>query len=156
MSRAEVPTSPRIRALQAAIAEDPSRGLEITQQFWDEVAQSGTPLVEPAESPDRRLVTFVWRDRERARQTVVVVGGPATWSPVQADAMNRLDDIFGIDSWICTRGTGIESSWQGWISPGGIGLIVGWGCSNASIVGERVPASCSAEYVRSTPHPRWK
>ncbi len=60
-------------------------------QLWQEIAATGTPLVED----DGHLVTFLWRD-DGATDHVLVVGGPATWDPIETDLMERLP---GTDVW---------------------------------------------------------
>ncbi|MGB3377066.1 MAG: alpha/beta hydrolase-fold protein [Microbacterium sp.] len=60
-------------------------------RLWEEIAESGAPLIEE----DGHLVTFLWRDDGRTRN-VVVVGGPARWDPLGADLMQRLP---GTDVW---------------------------------------------------------
>ena len=50
--------SPAIEALRKQIAAGDSS----TESFWQRVAQSGTPLVEPIEGETKRTrVTFLWR-----------------------------------------------------------------------------------------------
>lgn len=63
--------SPRLRALQQALAL--GRGSALTD-FWMDVVDSGTPLVERIDD-DEMLVTFLWRESEPLDR-VVVVGGP--------------------------------------------------------------------------------
>jgi enterochelin esterase family protein len=77
-----VPDSPRLRALQAAIAQGDG-----TDAFWRGV---DGPLVEtagvtPALRPDEVLVTFLWRG---ARRNVRLMGGPSS----DHDALQRLGD----------------------------------------------------------------
>ncbi|WP_031323832.1 alpha/beta hydrolase-fold protein [Rhodobacter capsulatus] len=62
-----VPRSPRI----AALAETLARGGD-SRAFWAEVAQQGTPLVEP--DGDGLILTFLYRG---AAQNVRLVGGPS-------------------------------------------------------------------------------
>jgi enterochelin esterase family protein len=87
--------SPRLQALadEVAAGADPAAVLET---FWSEIGASGTPLVEPGATDDHRLVTFLWRDRTGEQRNVVVVGGPATWTPLDDDRMTRLE---GTDVW---------------------------------------------------------
>lgn len=60
--------SPRLQAL----ANDIHAGIS-TEVFWQEMAQQGTPLVEPHENPELRLVTFLWRG---AKHNVRLLGSP--------------------------------------------------------------------------------
>jgi hypothetical protein len=51
-------SSPRIEKLRSAIAVDRA----VLEQFWDEVQQSGSPLIEPVPGDGSQvLVTFLWR-----------------------------------------------------------------------------------------------
>ncbi|MGO2202946.1 alpha/beta hydrolase [Pseudomonas helleri] len=64
-----------------------------TQAFWKDREQQGTPLVEAlADSPNERLVTFLWRG---ARQNVRLFGSPSGGH----DALQRLGDS---DVWYAT------------------------------------------------------
>jgi enterochelin esterase-like enzyme len=60
--------SPRIEALRKLVAA----GTTDTANFWRQVAQEHTPLVEPAENdPDHRLVTFLWRGTPLTRNVLL-------------------------------------------------------------------------------------
>ncbi|MGP5328604.1 alpha/beta hydrolase [Pseudomonas helleri] len=73
--------SPTLRQL----AEQLKQGAT-TQAFWKDREQQGTPLVEAlADSPNERLVTFLWRG---ARQNVRLFGSPSGGH----DALQRLGD----------------------------------------------------------------
>src|SRR6266542_2521642 len=68
----EVPLSRRVAALQHALRRGEHGALEA---FWREVAERGTPLIEPIAGDDEHaLVTFVWRASEELGS--VVVGSP--------------------------------------------------------------------------------
>jgi enterochelin esterase-like enzyme len=87
-------TSPAIEALRQQIAAGDRR----TDSFWERVAQSGTPLVEPIEGDMRRTrVTFLWRATPQTRN-VMVLGSFAT-GPSTDYAMTRLADT---DVWYLT------------------------------------------------------
>jgi len=61
--------SPAIEALRTQIAA----GDCSTESFWQRVAQSGTPLVEPIDGDTRRTrVTFLWRATAPTRNVMVV------------------------------------------------------------------------------------
>ena len=80
--------SPTLRQL----AEQLKQGAT-TQAFWKDREQQGTPLVEAlADSPNERLVTFLWRG---ARQNVRLFGSPSGGH----DALQRLGDS---DVWYAT------------------------------------------------------
>ncbi|GAA3124454.1 enterochelin esterase family protein [Kribbella aluminosa] len=83
--------SPRLREL------DPAR----TDEFWAEVAERGTPLVEPAGDDDVWL-TFLYRAGEPVSDVSVsdvsVFGGPAGWDPPG----NVMHHLAGTDVWYLT------------------------------------------------------
>src|SRR5262249_8666025 len=59
--------SPRIQSLRAEIAAGRSTGA-----FWKEMAEHGTPLVEPFDSDDKYyLVTFLWRGQHETKNVLV-------------------------------------------------------------------------------------
>lgn len=60
--------SPRLRALAANLEAGGD-----TVAFWDQIAQEGTPMVEPSEVPGQQRVTFLWRG---ALRNVRLWGGP--------------------------------------------------------------------------------
>ncbi|WP_342324118.1 alpha/beta hydrolase-fold protein [Kosakonia sp. BYX6] len=62
------PVSPRLQQLASEIAAGGT-----TDAFWQEIKQTGTPLVEPVDSSHKR-VTFLWRG---ARGNVFILGSPA-------------------------------------------------------------------------------
>ena len=82
--------SPRVAALQTEL-EAGSAGA--VAAFWAEVAERGTPLVEPLDA-DRVQVTFLWREA-KPLERVVVVGGPAGYT-LQDNLMTKLP---GTDVW---------------------------------------------------------
>jgi enterochelin esterase-like enzyme len=72
--------SPRLSRLAESLATGGT-----TESFWADAAREGTPLVEPSDRPDRRIVTFVWRG---ARRNVRLFGAPSN----DHDWMERLGD----------------------------------------------------------------
>lgn len=61
-------SSPRIQALRTEIAAGQS-----TDGFWKDMADHGTPLVEPLDPEGKyRLVTFLWRARHETKNVVVL------------------------------------------------------------------------------------
>ena len=74
--------SPRIQRLLTQLAE----GQTNTDSFWKQVAQEGTPLIEPYGSDGKyQLVTFLWRSKHDTRNVFVRgsylgVGPPANYS----------------------------------------------------------------------------
>jgi enterochelin esterase family protein len=86
--------SPAIEALRKQIAA----GDRSTDAFWQRVAQSGTPLVEPIENdPKRTRATFLWR-ATAPTHNVMVLGSFMT-GPATDYAMTRLADT---DVWYLT------------------------------------------------------
>lgn len=85
------PESRRLESLQKEV--ESGRGGALNQ-FWQEVARTGAPLVEPIEGDDQNLlVTFLWRDR--AAQKFVAVFPFARVNPL-AHLLARLP---GTDVW---------------------------------------------------------
>ncbi len=70
--------SPRLSTLKKSIEGGDKTALE---NFWQEVAKEGAPLIEPVkDDPRQRLVTFLWRD---ARETRVIVNNDFSKSVLQ-------------------------------------------------------------------------
>ena len=91
---AERPTSPRLAELFHDLAAGDSGALI---RFWAEMAETGSPLIEPPlPGDDWPLVTFVWRAAD-APQNVVLIGGPGG-----EPASNQLVHHSGTDLWWCT------------------------------------------------------
>ena len=102
-------TSPAIEALRQQIAAGDRR----TDSFWERVAQSGTPLVEPIDGDMRRTrVTFLWRATPQTRN-VMVLGSFAT-GPSTDYAMTRLADT---DVWYLTVRMPVGSRFAYSLSP---------------------------------------
>jgi enterochelin esterase family protein len=68
----EPPVSPRLAGLQHELE---AGSVASVVAFWHEVAQQGTPLIEPIEGDGEHvLVTFLWRAAEAIENVVVVLG----------------------------------------------------------------------------------
>jgi enterochelin esterase-like enzyme len=79
--------SPRIAALRKQIE---SSERDSVQEFWNEIATSGAPLIEAISGDtDDSLVTFVWHG-DAATRNVVIFDGVAGFDAT--DRMTRLDD----------------------------------------------------------------
>ena len=92
MTTKDEPISPRLRQV-VKTAIDAST----VDEFWEDVAVTGTPLIEYTDDPRRNLVTFLWRDE-------VDVGDVAVFSALDRGEpehamMMRLD---GTDIWYRT------------------------------------------------------
>lgn len=84
-----------IRELQGQV----EKGQTDTTAFWQRVAQTGTPIVEPIEKDERNtLVTFVWRGTAATRNVVVL--GSFTKPPFTDYVMKRLERT---DVWYLTK-----------------------------------------------------
>jgi len=63
--------------------------------FWNEMAQRGTPLVEPdPDDPTRCLVTFLWRETKPAE--AIIVRELVSW---RTDEQRRMTKLPGTDVW---------------------------------------------------------
>lgn len=95
MSFQAPPPSPRIAALWGELAGGNAAALGA---FWRDVAEHGTPLVEPVEHDEAHLlVTFLWRATEETRS--VVVFSPFHPTDIPRRQMTRLGET---DLWHAT------------------------------------------------------
>ena len=102
-------TSPRIEALRTEIATG-----QPTDAFWKEMAQQGTPLVEPFGSDGKyQLVTFLWR-AVNATRNVLVNGSFEDPVSIQDLAMHRLGTS---DVWYLTTKLPSGSRFEYRLSP---------------------------------------
>jgi enterochelin esterase family protein len=63
------PLSPRLAALRDRLK---SGDRDALKKFWNEISESGTPIIEPATDSDREmLVTIIWRAKEETRNVFV-------------------------------------------------------------------------------------
>lgn len=80
--------SPRLNRL---LKKFQAEGQPALATFWREVAQQGTPLIEPiAEQEHQVAVTFLWRATE-AIENVVVIGQLGTGQDFAENCMQRLN-----------------------------------------------------------------
>lgn len=86
--------SPRLRLLQSDIQTPGSGAL---RDFWEEVKQQGTPIIEPG-TDEFSLVTFLWRDDGSANNVAVIQDWGA--DGIREHHMTRLP---GSDIWFLTR-----------------------------------------------------
>ena len=81
--------SPRIATLQESLTAGDRAALDT---FWQEVAERGSPLIEPLEDDGNYcLVTFLWHDSGET-QNVVVVHGPAYWGDWHGNMLAHLPE----------------------------------------------------------------
>lgn len=91
----EHPISPRLKGLEAALVSGESGALP---QFWNEVKQLGTPIIEPIPGGSgRSLVTFLWRGSPEAR-SVTLLSGPQFLSHYNT----QFTHLSGTDLWYLT------------------------------------------------------
>lgn len=92
MATEQALTSQRLDALQKELAAGNAPALN---RFWEEVAQQGTPLIEPIPGDDQHfLVTFLWRGGDETGDVAVnfTLAGQGSGS----EALHRLP---GTDIW---------------------------------------------------------
>lgn len=86
--------STRLHALQKTVVENRTSALE---DFWREIKQHGTPLIEPASS-EQYYVTFLWQDDGSTRSVDVIQDWGA--DGIREHGMTQLP---GTDVWYKTR-----------------------------------------------------
>ncbi|MSP14585.1 MAG: DUF3327 domain-containing protein [Chloroflexi bacterium] len=102
--------SPKLNALRREIESGNSNALD---NFWQEISQEGTPLIEQAENTNSHIwVTFLWRAQEDMRN-VVVVGGLAGLDFYG----NRMAHLPGTDIWYRTYRSRIDARFTYQLSP---------------------------------------
>lgn len=67
------PESRRLKLLQAQLQAKPKQSAKIIEQFWQDIAQQGTPLAEKIDPQNSRII-FLWRG---AMHNVRLIGGPS-------------------------------------------------------------------------------
>ena len=88
------PLSPRIQRLSQDIH---SNGAHAVEAFWEEVAQHGSPIIEPGMN-GYSLVTFLWRDDGIAHQVAVI----QDWG-TDGIREHHMACLPGTDVWYVTR-----------------------------------------------------
>jgi enterochelin esterase-like enzyme len=86
--------SPRLQRLYSDMQAD---GLNALETFWDEIAQQGSPIIEPGEN-GYSLVTFIWRDEGLAHQVAVI----QDWG-TDGIREHHMTCLPGSDLWYITR-----------------------------------------------------
>ncbi|MFE6778253.1 enterochelin esterase [Streptomyces sp. NPDC057702] len=92
-------SSPRVAELaRRRAAGDERAATEAVAAFWDEVAQAGTPLVEPDPhgDPEHAVVTFVWRGTPTTRAVLAL---PNKVIDPREPERNLMDQLPGTDVW---------------------------------------------------------
>ena len=117
----ETVISPRLALLQSALASGNSFALD---EFWQEMAQQGTPMIEPIRNGDNddnndntyMLLTFLWRGDEQTRNVVVVsalAGTYHSWRTVK----NQMDRLLDTILWYKTYRVPDDIRATYWLSP---------------------------------------
>lgn len=107
-------TSPRLARLAAEVEHDP----EALEEFWTEARQNEAPLVEPAESPAERYVTFLWKDQGQTRNVVIFSGVSMMWGFTAADlAEHQMRRLEGTDVWYRTYRLPSDARFAYYLSP---------------------------------------
>lgn len=87
----DLPLSPRLAALQDRLKSGDRNALD---NFWKEINERGTPMIEPAAGSDREmLVTMLWRAREETKNVFVFRLG---------DVSKPMARLFDTDLWYKT------------------------------------------------------
>ena len=68
-----LPQSEQLKAIQNKIAQSPQERKKLLNQFWDHAKGIGTPLIEPIDGQNSRMI-FLWRGAEH---NVRLIGGPS-------------------------------------------------------------------------------
>lgn len=102
--------SPRLAALEQALAAGDAPALDA---FWQQVAEEGAPLVEPASDTEgESLVTFLWRATEPVVRVAVM------WGLAGVDARRNLMERLGdTDLWYRTYRTRDDARFAYQLSP---------------------------------------
>lgn len=77
------------------VVDSPRLAELIAGEFWAEIAESGTPLLEPA-GPGRFIATFVWRGGPRTKDVLVLANRLADRDDLAASLMHHVP---GTDIW---------------------------------------------------------
>ncbi|MEO8971564.1 MAG: enterochelin esterase domain-containing protein, partial [Ktedonobacteraceae bacterium] len=110
----ETLVSPRLTLLQSEIASGNSVALD---QFWQEIARQGAPLIESVANTDAdMLLTFLWRGDEHTRNLVVVsalAGTYHSWLTMK----NQMYRLLDTDLWYKTYCVPGDARATYWLSP---------------------------------------
>ncbi|HUG99573.1 MAG TPA: DUF4440 domain-containing protein [Gammaproteobacteria bacterium] len=115
-ARAERPQSERIRRLPEAVRY---RGAEALEEFWSEVSERGTPLIESISGDDKHLlVTFLWRGGDETRNIVIFSGVTIMWSFTRGDLIDHsMERIPGTDVWFRSYTLPHDARFSYYLSP---------------------------------------
>lgn len=110
-------TSPRLRTLEKSLESGEAKALTV---FWEEVQQSGTPLIEPLpDDSDHSLVTFLWQGQQLRDVALISLLTEPTTHPLLR--------LAGSDVWYlsCQVRNDIRATYQFFPEPDELGASVG-------------------------------
>ena len=93
---AVVVDSPCVEALRVVVAANPTTKDAQLERFWAAVAERGAPLLEPADSPEECVVTFLWRGTAETDGVLALVNRVTDRRDLAASALRHLA---GTDVW---------------------------------------------------------
>jgi len=106
--------SPGIRQLIADMSVSPNGAVA---EFWDRVARSGAPLVEPLPSDaGSSYVTLLWRGKP-GTENVAIIDGVAVGVGDADPSRSLMDRIAGTDVWYRTYIVRNDGRFHYWLSP---------------------------------------
>lgn len=107
------PRSPRLAMLRKQLKNGEAGVLD---NFWREVKQRGTPLVEPIPSDDKHvLVTFLWRGGPETKNVGLVSDLPG--GAAEAPEKNLLTNLPGTNVWFKTYRVRSDARFTYYLSP---------------------------------------
>ena len=110
--------SPRLSTLQSEIRAGNVRSL---QDFWQEMSEEGTPLVEPISGdPEHALLTFLWRGDEQTENVVlfsVLTTRPTMQFSAEQLARSQLTRLADTDVWFRTFAIRNDARLSYYLSP---------------------------------------
>ncbi|MCO5224729.1 MAG: alpha/beta hydrolase-fold protein [Thermomicrobiales bacterium] len=107
--------SPHLRSLAESIASAPDQSERLLQDFWTVIQQEGTPLIEPSDTSNACLVTWLYRQTDREIASIEVIE-PFSWKAREARHLSKLD---GTDIWYISWHVRIDLR-------GSYGFLVTW------------------------------
>lgn len=138
---APLASSPRIERLERELARS---GAAAVTEFWNEIGDSGSPVLEDAGHRGEVIATFLWRDRGGTRAVLALVNKLTDRQNLAASLMRN---VAGTDVWWLSYR--LPSDWRGSYHLVPDDSLAGPRCDPASTEYPRELAHC-----RPTPDPR--
>ena len=88
--------SPRLQRLYSDLQ---NIGSSVLREFWVEIEQQGTPIIEPG-TDDYSMVTFLWRDDGSARNVAVIQDWGADGIRERHMTLLSNSDVWYLSRWI--------------------------------------------------------